>query len=478
MTSSSGDRVSGSHGLRSAPVPKAAGTSPDGERRAITAIAGTSIAVAALLHVWGNPLPLQGSASFTPHLRFATTVVMALAACWCLARPGRVRSLDVLCGVVVLKTLTDLPVVPNHQLLLALLSLCWMLSRSVNPRRPAEVPASFLQAARWTFVIAYGFAAFAKLNTAFLDPEVSCATLLLGSLRAAWTGDASLSPATAGGAIGLTLLIELSVPVLLISRRTRVLGIVLATLFHGALALDPVRHFYDFSAVVLVGVVCFLPSGAMQRWSELYLRTRSLPSALRGALVVAAIALTVLLGLQRVSFVEAWLVALLLLAALSVSVIWTAIRGPADHTASPVSARGLRILLATPVAIALVVGASPYLELRNVTAWNMYSNLRTADGDTNHLLLRRTLPLSDSLSDRVIPLDGDPLTDELPRRALYAQLLMDGPGSSAPVIDGGQERIITYQEARTDMGPFQSRLHRLGAVSVEGPEPCRLASQA
>jgi hypothetical protein len=328
-------------------------------------------------------------------------------------------------------------------------------------------------------VVAYGFAAFAKLNTAFLDPEVSCATLLLGSLRTAWMGDASLSPTTAGGAIGLTLLIELSVPLLLISRRTRVIGIVLATLFHGALALDPARHFYDFSAVVLVGVVCFLPSGAMQHWSEVYLRPRALAAAVRGALVVVSVVLTVLLGLQRVSFVEVWLVALLLLAALSSSVTWTAIWWRADHSASPVSAPGLRILTAIPVAIALVVGASPYLELRNVTAWNMYSNLRTADGDTNHLLLRRTLPLSDSLSDRVSPLDGDTPTDELPRRAVYAGLLMDGPGSSVAVIDGGEERIITYQEARAGTGrPLRSRLHRLGAVSIEGPEPCRLAFQA
>ena len=76
------------------------------------------------------------------------------------------------------------------------------------------------------------------------------------------------------------------------------------------------------------------------------------------------------------------------------------------------------------------------------------------------------------------PLDADTPTDELPRRAVYAELLMDGPGSSVAVIDGGQERIITYREARAGMGPLQSRLHRVGAVSVEGPEPCRLASQA
>jgi hypothetical protein len=450
----------------------------NGDQRAITAIVGSAVAVAALLHVWGNPLPLQGMASFTPHLRFATTIVMTVAACWCLARPGRVQTLDVLCGMVVLKTLTDLPVVSNHQLLLALLSICWVLSRSVNARRPAQATTSFLPAARWTFVVAYGFAAFAKLNTAFLDAEVSCATLLLGSLRAAWTGNASLSPAVAGGAIGLTLLIELSVPVLLIGRRTRLIGIVLATLFHGALALDPARHFYDFSAVVLIGVVCFLPSSAMRRWSEVYLRTRGFPAAVRGALLIVSIALTVLLGLQRASFVEAWLIALLLLAALSVSIIWMAIGSLADNPAPPISAPGLRMLAAMPVAVALVLGASPYLELRNVTAWNMYSNLRTADGVTNHLLLRRTLPLSDSLSDRVSPLDGDAPTDELPRRALYAKLLIDGPGSSAAVTDGGEERIITYQEARDGMGPLQSRLHRLGPVSVEGPEPCRLASQA
>ena len=53
-----------------------------------------------------------------------------------------------------------------------------------------------------------------------------------------------------------------------------------------------------------------------------------------------------------------------------------------------------------PVLV-LLTGLSPFLELRTAYAFNMYSNLRTADGDSNHFLVTRTLPLTDFQSDLV-----------------------------------------------------------------------------
>jgi hypothetical protein len=73
--------------------------------------------------------------------------------------------------------------------------------------------------------------------------------------------------------------------------------------------------------------------------------------------------------------------------------------------------------------------------------------------------------------------DADP-RDELPRLALHARLVMEGPGASVEVLDRGQERTITYEEARVDTGPIRFRLRRLGPISVDGPEPCRLSFQA
>jgi hypothetical protein len=457
---------------------------PAMDDRAVVALTGTTLSVAALLHLWGNPLPLSGAVSFATEVRFVTSGLMAIAALWCLARPGRTRPLDVLSGAVVVKTLVDLPFVSNHQLLLALLSACWLLARAVGGRRPTVDPTLlFVRTARWTFLVAYGFAAFAKLNTAFLDPEVSCATLLLGSLGQAWLGDGALPTGAAAAAIGATLVIELSVPVLLLIPRTRRVGIVVACLFHGGLALDPVRHFYDFSAVVLVGIALFADVGAMRWWAARFTGGRNLAGAVRAALLAVAAVLTVVLARSPGAFGIAWVLAVLLLGILTASVVVAVlVRAPGGEVetrlavASP-SLRGPAVLALIPVLLAVTVGTSPYLELRNVTTWNMYSNLRTAEGDSNHLIVRRTLPLSDALRDRVALPDMDP-RDELPRLALHARLVMEGPGASVEVLDGGQERTITYEEAREDTGPIRFRLRRLGPVSVVGPEPCRLSFQA
>jgi hypothetical protein len=82
------------------------------------------------------------------------------------------------------------------------------------------------------------------------------------------------------------------------------------------------------------------------------------------------------------------------------------------------------------------------------------------------------------LSDRVVPLDGLDASDELPLGALHARLLLEGPGSSATVIADGEERIISYEEARNAAGPIRSHVRRLGPVSIAGPEPCRFAEPA
>jgi hypothetical protein len=52
-------------------------------------------------------------------------------------------------------------------------------------------------------------------------------------------------------------------------------------------------------------------------------------------------------------------------------------------------------------------GLTPYLEVKTGFGWNMYANLRTVDGDSNHFVVRRTLPLTDAQAEPVELLDTD-----------------------------------------------------------------------
>jgi len=65
------------------------------------------------------------------------------------------------------------------------------------------------------------------------------------------------------------------------------------------------------------------------------------------------------------------------------------------------SSAGIPMWLAVLPGLVILNGLSPYLELHTAYGFNMYANLRTADGDSNHLLITRTLPLTDYQSDVV-----------------------------------------------------------------------------
>ena len=60
----------------------------------------------------------------------------------------------------------------------------------------------------------------------------------------------------------------------------------------------------------------------------------------------------------------------------------------------------VNLRLRDPIAIGLVAivvfnGLTPHLELKTGYGWNMYANLVTAQGESNHFVIRRTLPLTD-----------------------------------------------------------------------------------
>ena len=58
-------------------------------------------------------------------------------------------------------------------------------------------------------------------------------------------------------------------------------------------------------------------------------------------------------------------------------------------------------LFAVVPLLVVLNGLTPYLEVKTGYGWNMYANLRTVDGESNHLLVRRTFPLTDEQRDVV-----------------------------------------------------------------------------
>jgi hypothetical protein len=372
-------------------------------------------AFANLFHVWG---PSARATEVFSHVTTAavTHVLVAVAALWLLLRPRSIARLTVLAALGPVSLWFEAPILGSHWVVVACVDIALLVAVVVaRSFDTGSVERLFLPAARWVLLGFYAFAAFAKLNHAFFTPRVSCGNYFFDEL----TGSLGLDihSATAGWwahvvPIG-TALIELSVPVLLLFRRTRIAGVCVGLLFHSFIALDQTHVFSDFSAVLNALFTLFLPASFAA--SVLY-RYRTLSTDARDLLrtiVMTAAAILLLLqwygkgaGVER-TFVDgrawAWILLDGLFLVLVAQYVWTQ-----QTLRSDVDLRLSGWMWVVPLLVAFN-GLAPFLELRTAYAFNMYSNLETAAGDTNHFLVPRTLPLTDYQRDLVTVLhSSDP----------------------------------------------------------------------
>lgn len=361
-------------------------------------------AVAALFHVLGT----SGSVTRLVTAPTTTGVAQALLATCAIAlliRPGRTAPLLLLAVLGLFTAWLEAPVLGSHWALAAFVNLALLLARGTGGLDRARLAGLFLPVARWCLVLFYAFAAFAKLNTDFLDAAVSCSTYFFGETFGPPAVGAELIPVA-------TALTELSIPLLLLVRRTRPVGVLLGLGFHSVIALGVAHPFYDFSAVLVALFLLFLPTG----FATSALRVlRGRGTAARHVWV--GLAVTVLMAAPWVADGTAFVLAFaagrlvlwfLLDAAVLVGVGTWLVR---HRERDPGSDRALAGRAAWPLALIPVLlavnGVLPYVELRTAYAFTMYSNLRMVDGTSNHLLVRSSLPLAGRHTGLVTVLSTD-----------------------------------------------------------------------
>ncbi len=348
--------------------------------------------MALLFHLGGNSQHLSALVNGEPGSVALGQLAMVVAAAMVMVRRCR-RSVAALAVIHLAVTVDKLPVIGNHELILALASLVVVVAVFVSRSRSGQW--GWLDAAvpglRWLFLVSYGSIAFSKLNTGFLDLGASCATLF-GDEMGRWLG-LSVTDHTALAALAVygTVIIELLVPILLLIRRTRFYGVLLGLGFHGFLALDPTSHVFDFTSTLTPLLLLFAPVPLRVGLSRLH---RSLGSmvAPRSFLGWMAVTAATHLLILRIGLAP-WLVPYPLWLAITVTLGWWLLRHrpvtPGDPAALGHPARVVLVV----VALAALNGAAPYLELKTATGFNMYSNLHTSQGRSNHLLVPATVPL-------------------------------------------------------------------------------------
>ncbi|QZH66199.1 hypothetical protein [Mycolicibacterium farcinogenes] len=327
--------------------------------------------------------------------------------------PGSVPAAGLAVAAGATVAVLDLPAASNH-LVLSLLVAVGLGTAAVwawAVRNRSGVPDSFVE--RWldaarspvglALLVIYLFTVFDKLNTAYFSPRTSCGGELFGQIISFnGFGDAVPGPAVGQVVAIAAVAIEAVIFVLLAVPRMRFWGVLIGVAFHSILALS---SFYDFATVVFAVYVLLLPAEAF-----------ATPAVRRPALryvALAGFAGHVLLSAVSSSaespdspiglpwhtlLVLTWFAAVL-------PVMVAVLRGYRSAQAAGVTTPGWHLrplaLLAAPL-LAFANGMTPYVGLKTVANFSMFSNLHTEEGTTNHLLPGVTrFELTDYLRDTV-----------------------------------------------------------------------------
>jgi hypothetical protein len=347
-------------------------------------------------------------------------------ACWiagaaALSAGSRIALLAV--GLSIPLALALDPNLSNHETLYAHVCISIVAvyaSRVLAERRLrvdlAQLHASLAALLRVEFLVFYFWVAFHKLNPHFLDPATSCGVHLLHETL--FYVPALPVPPGFDRVVGpLTLAVEISLPLLLLSPLTRRYGVLLGLGFHSALTIG----FPAFQHAVFGFLLLFVPDAELGL-AVARLRTllssrpaahsrewlgRAGSRALLGLLLALALNLFAQWAQQpgglKVFGQYSYRLALFLSnAVFALGYLGLCLRGRGFGVpwSLPARPRIAPVLWLLPVALFLQ-GAQPHLGFKAVQSFAMFSNLDTENGQSNHLLLPGSWQLSNNLNDPV-----------------------------------------------------------------------------
>lgn len=426
--------------------------------------------IATIAHLAGNRAGWRpfDEGWFTPLV--VVSAVLGVLAIVLVVRPSRL-TLGATAASVIVSAWFEAPVLGNHWLLAAFVAVAVLFS--LTRRAPW---AWFSVTGRWILLGFYSFAAFAKLNTGFLDPSTSCGVFYANQSLAS-LGLPTFDGSSLMGTISIAgpVMTELSVPILLAFSRTRRIGVLLALGFHTVISLDFDQHFYDFTAALIMLLCLFLPESTLSRLEAAV----SGPSRARSMALVVSVAV-VIASLLPPTVPAIVVVRLLAFAVWVPLAVWVVVRVAREGIgSSPLPMRLPGIGAWVIVAAVVANGLTPYLEVKTATGFNMYANLVTVAGETNHLVVRRTAHLSHVQDDllEITETDDPDLAQYMedgylvPERNLLDYLARN-PSVSVVVSDEDGKRTLDGSDG-VHVPMLVDKLQSFRAVDLRDPPRCQ-----
>ncbi len=306
-----------------------------------------------------------------------------------------------------------LPQMANHFFILGIGNTLILIALLINYRKKKNREEWFANLApflRLSFLIIYGSAAIAKLNSGFLATENSCA-FYLANREFEWLG-INIDFRKFDFFPHLISLTELIIFLGLIFFRTRFLAVVLASIFHISLSLTPVSQGLGFTFVLFGFLNLFIsPEIKLNLISKI--RTKQIEFDKKVPLdifklIYAFLAISLAIGylVTSRSLVAdraiRWLFSLSILSLIGLCLIILSLSARRVRIKKPVfKVKGIiQILVA---AFVVTTAISPYIGLKTRPTFTMYSNLSVEGNQTNHYFIPRIL--KNSFADDLVTIN-------------------------------------------------------------------------
>ena len=303
-------------------------------------------------------------------------------------RPWVTHIFSVLIVTRLVEMWMQMPTISNHSiidffLLVIMISAgAWSLIRHYDWKKFQQL---FVSGGRWLLIIMYVFGIFHKINSDFLNTDVSCAVSLWQQypfpsyfLNASW-----IQYSTIYG----TFIIEGIIMLGLVFKRTRYLAVVAGISFHLFLGLSLNAYYPAFSMLSIMLHSLFLPETFLHKYSEgrIYQVYRDNTKLIKSYLI----------GLLSIMLFVAYVRSLVLLAVIFGIIAFPILMLVVKYAKDSESHESAKACLKThPLVLVFVImfflnNAAPYYGLKTQQSLNMFSNLHVEESVTNHLLIKQ-----------------------------------------------------------------------------------------
>ncbi|MDO9373219.1 MAG: hypothetical protein Q7T76_02315 [Ferruginibacter sp.] len=431
--------------------------------------------------------------------------LLTISAILLLAKPSSVGRLMLLIFMQLFQVIVSMPAVPNHWIFMAFVNLTIvqaMIYQAVKTKTflvdKELLLKTFAPVVRVEVLVLYFYVVFHKLNSGFFNPDISCATDFLVAQDSSGITNQSKQFLVLNAYISIGA--EAIIPLLLVFRKTRDLGLLLGLVFHCILAFNPINGFYDISSMIFGTYILFTSpnfTNEVYRWYDQFLKWKDRIHTGLSRFTVPKLAV-ITMGVAAILGILIVLMWYLNTKDFFREFFWTAFNivfiGPfvfsmlRKNKPAVIETKYFSMpswsFIVFPV-IVFLNGLTPYLGLKTENAYAMFSNLRTEGGKTNHYLVPVSTQIFDYQKDLVeIVSSTDPLLNKIKRenQLMVYFSFKNYINSKKPMrveyLRNGEKKIfewdnpITHGDLLQRDSRFLRKIMNYRTISKYEPQPC------